>query len=88
MPLDPPALRAVGPRLAGRPLEGFRWSLESPEDHWARHDREQVRYWVSRPFTERLAQAERYRIRVSGVGPFPFPRTFALVPSVVSHDET
>jgi hypothetical protein len=58
----------------------MRWSLESPEDH----DREQVRYWRSRPSSERLAQAERYRVRVLGAGPYILARTFVLLPSVVS----
>lgn len=88
MALDPPTPPANAPRIPGRPLAGWRWSLETPEDHWARHDREQVRYWASLPFAERLAQAERYRVRVSGVGPFAFPRTFKLLPSVVAPDET
>lgn len=64
----------------------MRWSLESPEDHWGRHDREQIRYWLAQPFTARLAQAEQYRVRRFGAGPHAFPRTFTLLPSVVSHD--
>jgi len=65
----------------------MRWSLESPEDHWARHDRAQVRYWASLPFAERLAQAERYRVRVFGAGPHGFPRRFTLLPPVASSGE-
>jgi len=60
------------------------WSLESPDTHWARHDREQVRYWLSRPPAERLAQAEAYRVRVFGEGPFALSRTFRWLPSVVA----
>ncbi len=70
-----------------RPLAGMRWSLESPEDHWARHDRDQVRYWLSVPFQERLAQAERYRVRVLGAGPYRLARTFTTLPSVVSTED-
>ena len=71
----------------GAPLAGMRWSLESPEDHAARHDSEQVRYWLSQPPSERLAQAERYRVRVLGGGPYALARTFALLPSVVSTED-
>jgi hypothetical protein len=63
------------------------WSLESHEEHWARHDREQVRYWLSRPFAERLAQAEAYRVRVLGAGPHVLARTFTLLPSVASTED-
>ena len=64
------------------------WSLESPDNHWARHDREQLRYWLSRPPAERLAQAEGYRARVFGEGPYTLTRTFKWLPSVVpSQDE-
>jgi hypothetical protein len=66
------------------PLAGMRWSLESPDDHWVRHDREQVRYWLSRPPAERLAHAEGYRVRVYGEGPYTLTRTFKWLPSVVS----
>jgi hypothetical protein len=69
-------------RRAG-PLAGMRWSLESPDEHWARHDREQVRYWLSRPPAERLARAESYRVRVYGEGPYTLTRTFKWLPSVV-----
>jgi hypothetical protein len=69
------------------PLAGMRWSLESPEDHWARHDRDQVRYWLSRPAAERLAQADAYRTRVFGEGPYTLTRTFKWLPSVVTPDE-
>jgi hypothetical protein len=74
-------------RPAG-PLAGMRWSLESPADHWARHDREQLRYWLSRPPAERLAQADGYRVRVYGAGPYTLTPTFTWLPSVVpSQDE-
>jgi hypothetical protein len=49
----------------------MRWALESSDDHWTRHDREQVRYWLSRPPVERLAQAESYRARVFMYRQFP-----------------
>jgi hypothetical protein len=61
----------------------MRWSLELPEDHWARHDRDQLRYWLSRPPSERLAQAESYRVRVFGEGPYALVPTFKFVPSAV-----
>jgi hypothetical protein len=72
------------PQHPAGPLAGMSWSLESPDAHWARHDREQVRYWLSRPPAERLAQAEAYRVRVFGEGPFALARTFRWLPSVVS----
>ena len=72
------------PNPSPGPLAGMRWALESPDDHWARHDREQVRYWLSRPPAERLAQAEKYRMRVYGEGPYTLRRTFKWLPSVVS----
>jgi len=85
MAFVPPTPPGDDGRSAGRaPLAGMRWTLESSEDHWARHDGEQVRYWLSRPFAERLAQAERYRVRVLGEGPYVLGRTFTLLPSVVS----
>ncbi len=62
----------------------MRWALESPDVHWARHDREQVRYWLSRPPAERLAQAEAYRVRVFGEGPFTLKPIVRWLPSVVS----
>jgi hypothetical protein len=61
----------------------MRWSLESPDDHWAQHDPKQVRYWLSVPPSERLAQAERYRVRVLGAGPHLLTPTLAILPSVV-----
>jgi hypothetical protein len=73
-------------RTAG-PLAGMRWVLESPDDHWTRHDREQVRYWLSRPPAERLAQAESYRMRVFGEGPYRLTRTFRWLPSVVASED-
>ena len=69
------------------PLAGMRWSLESPERHWARHDREQVRYWLSRSPAERLVQADRYRARVFGDGPYRLVLTHAWLPSVVRSEE-
>jgi hypothetical protein len=66
------------------PLTGMRWVLESPDDHWARHDREQVRYWLSRPPAERLARAASYRMRVYREGPYTLRRTCQWLPSVVS----
>ena len=66
------------------PLAGLRWSLESPEDHFARHDREQLRYWLSKSPAERLAQAEQYRIRVYGEGPYELKPVFQWLPSVVT----
>ncbi len=66
-----------------RPLAGMRWSMESSEDHQRRHDPGQVRHWLSQPFSARLAQAESYRVRVLGAGPYKLPRTFRLLPSVV-----
>jgi len=88
MAFDPPTPpRNDGRPAGGAPLAGMGWSQESAEDHAARHDREQVRYWLSRPFSERLAQAERYRVRVLGVGPYVLARTFALLPSVVSTED-
>lgn len=68
---------------AAGPLAGMQWSMESPGDHWARHDREQVRYWLSRPPAERLARAESYRMRVYGDGPYALTRTFKWLPAVV-----
>jgi len=65
------------------PLAGMRGRLESPEAHWAGHDQAQLRYWLAQPVQERLAQAERYRVRQFGEGPHLFPRTFKLLPSVV-----
>jgi hypothetical protein len=62
----------------------MRWALESPDDHWARHDREQVRYWLSRPPSERLARAAMCRMRVYGEGPYTLKRTFQWLPSVLS----
>jgi len=70
-------------RSAG-PLTGMSWSLESPEEHWTRHDRAQVRYWLSRPSSERLARAEDYRVRVFGEGPYTLALTFKMLPSIVS----
>ena len=70
-------------RSAG-PLTGMSWSLESPEEHWGRHDRDQVRYWLSRPPSERLARAEEYRVRVFGEGPYTLSLTFKMLPSIVS----
>jgi predicted lipid-binding transport protein (Tim44 family) len=69
-----------------RPLAGMRGRLESPEEHWARHDKAQLRFWLTRSFAERLAQAERYRMRQFGDGPHVFPRTFRLLPSVVTDE--
>ena len=69
------------------PLAGMRWSLESADTHWARHDREQLRYWLSRPPAERLAQAERYRTRVYGEGLYALIRPFKWLPSVVSSQD-
>ena len=66
------------------PLAGMRWSMESPGYYRARHDRNQVRYWLSRPPAERLAQAEAYRRRVFGEGPYTLTRTFKWLPSVVT----
>ena len=63
------------------------WSLESGDDHWDRHDREQVKYWLSRPPAERLAQADAYRVRVFGEGPYALSRTCRWLPSVVSRSE-
>ena len=77
------ASKKAGPK----PLEGMQWSLESPDDHWAQHDRTQVRYWLSLTSSERLAQAERYRVRVFGAGPYVLAPTFTILPSVVSPDE-
>ncbi len=88
MAFDPPTPPGNDDRSSGGgPLAGMRWSLETPDDHWVRHDREQLRYWLSVPFAERLAQAERYRVRVLGEGPFLLGRTFTLLPSVVSTEE-
>ena len=70
-------------RSAG-PLTGMSWSLESPEEHWTRHDRDQVRYWLSRSPSERLARAAEYRVRVFGEGPYTLARSFQMLPSVVS----
>jgi hypothetical protein len=70
-------------RSAG-PLTGMSWSLESPAEHWRRHDRDQVRYWLSRPPSERLARADEYRVRVFGEGPYTLSRTFRMLPSIVS----
>ncbi len=67
-------------------LAGLRGRLESPEEHWARHDRVQLRYWLAQPVAERLAQAERYRVRHFGEGPHVLPSTFTILPSVVSDD--
>jgi hypothetical protein len=62
----------------------MRWSLESAEAHGTRHDREQVRYWLTRLPSDRLARAEAYRVRVFGEGPYTLVRTFTMLPSVVS----
>jgi len=70
-----------------RPLAGVPGRLESSKEHWARHDRAQLRYWLSQPVAERLAQAERYRVRQLGEGPHVLPRTFQLLPSVVSDEQ-
>lgn len=67
-----------------RPLAGMRGRLEPPEEHWACHDQAQLRYWLAQPVAERLAQAERYRVRQFGEGPHVLPRTFKLLPSVVT----
>jgi len=67
-----------------RPLAGMRGRLESPDEHRARHDRAQLRYWLTQPSAERLAQAERYRVRRFGEGPHVLPRTFTLLPSKAS----
>jgi predicted lipid-binding transport protein (Tim44 family) len=69
-----------------RPLAGMRGRLESADEHWAHHDRIQLRYWLTQPVEERLAQAERYRVRRFGEGPHALPRTFQLLPSVVVGD--
>ena len=52
-------------------------TLDSPR-------RDQVRYWLSRPPSERLARAEEYRVRVFGEGPYTLARTFKMLPSIVS----
>lgn len=70
-------------RSPAGPLAGMLGRLESPDEHWACHDRAQLRFWLSQPFAERLAQAERYRVRQFGEGPHRLPRTFRLLPSVV-----
>jgi hypothetical protein len=83
-------IRPMAPVPPGKPddasgaLAGMRWSLESSDDRWARHDREQVRYWLSRPPAERLAQAAAYRVRMFGAGPFSLTRRFRWLPSVVA----
>lgn len=46
---------------------GLAWAIERPDDHWAGHDVRLVAYWRSRPASERLAQADAYRIRVHGL---------------------
>lgn len=68
------------------PLAGMRGRLEAPLEHWASHDQAQLRYWLAQPVQERLAQAERYRVRQSGDGPHGLPRTFKLLPSVVTDE--
>lgn len=68
-------------------LTGLRWSLESADEHDQQHDRSQVRYWLSRPADERLAQAEAYRVRVSGAGPHALVGTIQWLPSVVDGEE-
>ena len=75
------------PDSSSGPLTGMRWVMESPDEHWARHDREQVRYWMSRPPAERLERAASYRMRVYGEGPHALGRTFKWLPSVVSSRE-
>ena len=65
------------------PLAGARWSLESPEAHAARHDRDQLRYWLAQPPEQRLKQAEAYRIRMFGDGPHHLVRSMRLLPNVV-----
>ncbi len=75
------------PRPMSGALAGMSWSLESPDNHGARHDREQVRYWLSRPPAERLAQAEAYRVRVFGEDPFALTRRVSWLPSVVSSSD-
>ncbi len=67
-----------------RPLAGLRWSLESAGEHEARHDRDQLRYWLAQPADRRLAQAEAYRVRMCGEGPYRLGTTMRVLPSVVS----
>jgi hypothetical protein len=45
---------------------GMTWAFEPPEEHWADHDTRQLRYWLTRPAAERLAQAAEYRRRLHG----------------------
>ena len=59
---------------------GLSWAVEPPDLHWNQHDARQVAYWRSRPPSERLAQAELYRLRVHGLVVAPSSWTWRLVP--------
>ncbi len=45
---------------------GMAWAFESPEQHWADHDRRQMRYWRTCFAQDRLTQAAEYRRRRDG----------------------
>jgi hypothetical protein len=49
-------------------LQPLVWRFETPEEHWAEHDRRQVNYWLTRPASERLARANALRERHTGAG--------------------
>jgi hypothetical protein len=61
MSSEPDAPTRDGARQGRDSTSGVPWAFESPEAHWAEHDRRQVRYWRSRPPAERLARAAHYR---------------------------
>src|SRR5688572_30909589 len=66
-------------RSSGRdPSTGMTWAFESPEEHWAHHDRRQLEYWRTRSPEERLAQAAEYRYRQHGDIPEPAVWTWQL----------
>jgi hypothetical protein len=48
------------------PFRPLIWRFQSHEEHWAEHDREQVRYWLTRPPSERLDRANILRERYEG----------------------
>lgn len=58
---------------------GIPWMFEPPQEHWRRHDEREVAFWRSQPPEERLAQADRYRVRVHGPIDPATPVTYRFV---------
>lgn len=58
---------------------GIPWAFEPPHEHWRLHDEHEVAFWRSQPPAERLAQADRYRVRVHGPIDTTAPLTWRFV---------